>query len=255
MRTLFVLCCAAVLGLAAICEAQRMGQCGRARQGTTSIGAGRGMGVMPFGGRGRWATAGRSAPVGAQRQCQLQPQGVCRWGSQGRGQGLGRGNRPGCRFLSAGPARPADFDEASVSKALRVALLQEYTNGAYYREVLNKFGSLRRFDNLRAAEGRHAEAVLALHARYGIEPPGADEAEVPEVPSTLAEAIQVAIRLEEKDVAMYDELLGSDLPEDVKAVFRQLRTVSVDNHLEALRGGVGGGPPQGRQGFRRGRAS
>lgn len=255
MRKSFVLGCIAVLGWTGFAEAQGMGRWGRQAMGERALAPGRGMGTMRCGGCGRWAMAGKATRFDARGQRQRWSQGQCFRGGRRAGPGFGPRGGQGCRLIPTLAAPATDFDEASVSKALRSALLQEYANGAYYKAVLTKFGPSRRFENLRAAEGRHAEAVLALFNRYGLEPPTASEAEVPEVPVTLSETIQVAIRLEEKDVATFDDLLESDLPDDVKAVFRQLRTVSAENHLEALKRGAGGGGRQSGRGFRGGRAS
>jgi len=162
-------------------------------------------------------------------------------GGKGWGDGLRQGRRQGpiggqgraCKALALPLADGGTIDEATEA-ALREALLDEYANKLYYEALVESFGSSRRFDNLIRAEQRHAGALLNLFERYGIEPPTQDEATVPAVPSTLQEAILLAIDGEEANVAMYDEVLESVAAADVAFVFTKLRDTSAKRHIPSL---------------------
>ncbi len=206
--------------------------------------AGRGMtGVAPWRQIGDGQGRGRGCVGG----CKIGGNGLnrrgcgwsCReqgWGN-GRRQGFGHGLRGGrgqaCRALALPPADGGTLDEAAEA-ALREALLDEYANKLYYEALIESFGSSRRFANLIRAEQRHASALLNLFVRYEIEPPAQDKATVPPLPSTLQEAIQVAIDEEQANVAMYDELLESITAEDVEFVFTNLRNASIQRHIPCL---------------------
>ena len=216
-------------------------------------------------GRRAWNSQGRGK--GRMAACKLQGNGPNRngRGRACRGQGQGNGNRPrwrqgsvggggrgwgdgvrqgrgqrrigghgrACRALALPPADGGTIDEATEA-ALREALLDEYASKLYYQALMEVFGSSRRFDNLIRAEQRHAGALLNLFDRYGIEPPAQDEATVPTVPSTLQEAVQLAIDEEEANVAMYDRLLESAAGADVEFVFSNLRNASAEHHIPSL---------------------
>jgi len=56
-------------------------------------------------------------------------------------------------------------------RALEEALDDEYRAWCTYDQVIADFGEIRPFSNIREAEGRHIEALLALFARYGLAAP------------------------------------------------------------------------------------
>ena len=199
----------------------------------------------------QWATPAADASDG----CRLQPargnrgRGQSQW-SQGSGrrqhgsrngmcrqqcQGQRNGRRSG---LGADRRTDAGMLSTPEQNALRTALLDEYAAEAYYTSVMDKFGSLRKLENIRAAERRHAQALLGLFDRYGIEPPQRTETDVPTVPETLKAALQLAVNVEIGNGALYDELIGVVSHEDVRAVFERLRHVSLTRHLPALQRGV-----------------
>ena len=103
---------------------------------------------------------------------------------------------------------------------------------------MEKFGSLAKLENIRAAEQRHAQTLLNLFDRYGVEPPQRDEADVQAVPETLQAALKLAADVETDNGALYDELIDVVSHEDVKSVFERLRHVSMTRHLPALQRGT-----------------
>ncbi len=55
--------------------------------------------------------------------------------------------------------------------ALNEALDDEYKAWATYDQVIDDFGPIRPFINIRDAEARHIDALLGIFGEYGLEPP------------------------------------------------------------------------------------
>lgn len=166
----------------------------------------------------------------------------CYDGYAGRGQRVGGKFGPGCfgqvPCTAALSTDPLTLDETTQS-ALREALLDEYAMGAYYESVIDQFGASRPFGRLRWAQERQARAIQMLFERAELEPPTRSEAEVPNVPATLAEAVQVALDSEKACCARYDNLMASEeCPEDVKTVIARLRDASLNRHIPLLQSGT-----------------
>ena len=139
---------------------------------------------------------------------------------------------PACIVLTPASEMPVSAAEI---EALRAVLFDEYRAEAYYSAVLEKFGSVRMLENIRAAEVRHVAALRGLFDRYQVEPPTAAEIAPVEVPASLAQAITSAVELERDNAALYDEWLKQVEHDDVHIVFAHLRDASRDRHLPALR--------------------
>ena len=141
----------------------------------------------------------------------------------------------------------------NINNVLIEAINDEYKSRATYRAVINKFGEIRPFINIVAAEGRHIDALLPLFAKYNIAIPIDDWDSRIEVPSTTLEACQLGVADEIENAQMYDRLLDStiDYP-DIQAVLKQLQRASKENHLPAFQRCVerGGRGQQSRRGQR-----
>jgi hypothetical protein len=149
----------------------------------------------------------------------------------GRGAGIGRG--PGAR-AGAGPAAPEPLDDTARA-ALERAWVDELRAEAMYRQVLEDHGVVRPFAHASYAESRHSEMILAVLRRRGEEPAAAPELEPPPRFASMAAACAAAVRWEEENVALYDELLRLELPADARRVFEHNRIASLEHHLPAFR--------------------
>lgn len=107
---------------------------------------------------------------------------------------------------------------------------------------------LQIFLNIKESEATHTEAVRQLLVTYGIEDPAKETPiGVFEDPALQAiydklvaqgeqsedEALRVGAYIEEHDIMDLDERLAADLPDDVAAVYQNLRKGST-NHLQAF---------------------
>ncbi|MBB1439314.1 DUF2202 domain-containing protein [Shewanella sp. SG41-4] len=133
----------------------------------------------------------------------------------------------------------------NVNNSLIEAINDEYKSRATYRAVINKFGEIRPFINIVAAEGRHIDALLPLFAKYNIAIPDDDWDSRVKTPTTIIEACHLGVKDEIENAQMYDRLLYSTIGyTDIQAVLTQLQRASKENHLPAFqrcveRGGRG----------------
>ncbi len=125
-------------------------------------------------------------------------------------------------------------DEKTIG-ALREALDDEYKARATYQGVIDRFGPVRPFVNIIEAEERHANALLRLFERFGIEPPKDRWAGQVPAPSSLAEACKAGVEAEIENAAVYARLLAQVSDARVRDVLTRLQQASQQRHLPAFR--------------------
>ncbi len=125
-------------------------------------------------------------------------------------------------------------DEKTIG-ALREALDDEYKARATYQGVIDRFGPVRPFVNIIEAEERHANALLRLFERFGIEPPKDRWAGQVPAPSSLADACKAGVEAEIENAAMYARLLAQVSDARVRDVLTRLQQASQQRHLPAFR--------------------
>ena len=149
----------------------------------------------------------------------------------------------------------------NLKNALIEAINDEYKSRAAYNAVISKFGEIRPFINIVAAEGRHVEALLLLFDKYNVAIPLDDWDSRIDTPESVLDACRLGVKDEIENAEMYDRLLDLtiDYP-DVQEVLKNLQRASKENHLPAFqrcveRGGVkeGGGNGEGRKGSAKGK--
>ncbi|MBS8263762.1 DUF2202 domain-containing protein [Mesobacillus boroniphilus] len=142
---------------------------------------------------------------------------------------------------------PADFgakgalNDTSITmdEALVYAIQDEYLAQARYDTVIGKFGNIRPFSNIKAAEQKHISALVSLFQKYDKQLPEDNAQQYVSVPETLKDAFNAGVQAEIDNIAMYDKLkMIPSLPEDAKMVFTQLGNAS-KNHLRAFQRGAG----------------
>jgi len=125
-------------------------------------------------------------------------------------------------------------DEKTI-EALREALDDEYKARATYQSVIDKFGPVRPFVNIIEAEERHANALLRLFERFGVEPPKDKWAGRIPAPSSLVEACRAGVEAEIENAAMYERLLTQVGDARARDVLTRLQEASRQRHLPAFR--------------------
>jgi len=124
--------------------------------------------------------------------------------------------------------------DAPTLAAVRSALQDEYHASAVYTAVMNQFGPILPFVNIERAERQHASSLAALLSARGLPVPGAEPLSVVPSFSSASAACAAAAEAEVSNIALYDRLLTSSAPSDVRRVFEYNRRASVDNHLPAF---------------------
>lgn len=127
----------------------------------------------------------------------------------------------------------------SVEQMLRYAVEDEYFARAEYVAVMNKFGAVRPFTNIKQAEDQHIQWLAEIYASRKIAVPADDAASRVPVPKTLLEAYKTGEKAEIDNIAMYEAFLRSPLLSksenaDIRAVFDRLMKAS-QNHLRSFR--------------------
>ena len=150
----------------------------------------------------------------------------------------------------------------TTEQMLTYAIQDETMALAEYQAIMEKFNVTRPFSNIASAEQFHISLLTPLFAAYGVELPTNDAASRVTLPETLALTYEAGVTAEENNIKMYETFLSQNLPDDVKAVFTQLKTAS-ENHLRAFernedragnarRGNRAGGNARGNGGNRMG---
>jgi hypothetical protein len=126
------------------------------------------------------------------------------------------------------PGKPEADAIAAMTQAIQDEFLAENT----YLRVLADFGKVLPFHTIVYAEQRHSEAIAYLFLKRGFDVPGSSW-DINNVPTydTLKEACAAGVEAEEENIALYDELLKKNLPEDVEQVFKNNRAASFNRHL------------------------
>ncbi|MAT49858.1 MAG: DUF2202 domain-containing protein [Porticoccaceae bacterium] len=131
-------------------------------------------------------------------------------------------------------------------QVLAEALDDEYKAYATYDQVINDFGSVRPFSNIREAEGRHIDALLRLYRKYGLPIPENPWPEKVPRYNSLLEACEAGVAAEIENGEMYNRLLRQTQRDDIQIVLKNLQEASQQRHLPAFQRCAGGNRGAGR---------
>lgn len=126
-------------------------------------------------------------------------------------------------------------EQAIISQVLRIAVYDEFKAYEAYTKIIERFGALEPFVNIKEAEARHYSALIPLLEKYGIAVPVNDWAEKIQVPNSYIECCELGVASEIQNIAMYDNLLAYAQEPDVRDVLFRLQAASYNNHLPAFR--------------------
>lgn len=119
-------------------------------------------------------------------------------------------------------------------QALRIAMYDEYAARAFYGKVVEAFGQKQPFVNIVIAEDQHVAALGKLCERYGVpRPHDPFSAETTVSPSWRAN-LERGVAGEVANVQLYQYLLTEVPIPEVRRVFLNLQTASLENHLPAF---------------------
>ena len=122
-----------------------------------------------------------------------------------------------------------------ISQILRIAVYDEFKAYETYSKIIEKFGLVQPFVNIKEAEAVHYGALILLMEKYQIEVPINNWYSKIEVPNTLIECCEMGVAGEINNIAMYNNLLSHTLEDDIKDVLFRLQAASFNNHLPTFR--------------------
>lgn len=121
------------------------------------------------------------------------------------------------------------------TQILRIAVYDEFKAYETYSKIIEKFGLIQPFVNIKEAEAIHYSALIQLMQKYNIEVPFNNWATKVEIPNTLIECCEMGVAAEINNIAMYNNLLSYATDADVRDVIFRLQAASYNNHLPAFR--------------------
>lgn len=122
-----------------------------------------------------------------------------------------------------------------ISQILRIAVYDEFKAYETYTKIIEKFGLVQPFVNIKEAEAIHYTALIKLMEKYVIDVPINNWASKIEIPNTLIECCEMGVAGEINNIAMYNNLLNYAVENDVKDTLFRLQAASFNNHLPAFR--------------------
>ncbi len=138
------------------------------------------------------------------------------------------------KLLLSQRVNPND-EQAIVSQVLRIAVYDEFKAYEAYTAIIEKFGFIEPFVNIREAEARHYSVLIPLLEKYNVEVPVNDWADKIEVPNSFVEACELGVASEIKNIAMYENLISYTQEPDIKDILYRLQAASYNNHLPTFR--------------------
>ena len=137
---------------------------------------------------------------------------------------------PDSGYGAAGSFENSDF---SLEQMLIYAIQDEYLARAEYEYLINELNAGSPFTNIIKAEETHIALLIPLFEKYDFEAIEDTSSEYLIPATSITEALETGVLAEVNNIAMYELFLATDLPDDVRAVFIELRDGS-ENHLAAF---------------------
>lgn len=126
----------------------------------------------------------------------------------------------------------ADQD-LSIADMLMYAIQDEYLAHGEYEATIEKFGNVTPFANIVKSEETHIAFLSDIYNAYGVDIPEDDSASHVVVPESLLEGAKTCVQAEIDNIAMYENFLSYELPDDIRSVFEALKAAS-ESHLKAF---------------------
>ena len=130
-------------------------------------------------------------------------------------------------------------NEYSLEEMIVYAIEDEYLAQAEYDVIMDTYGVRKPFSNIIKAEAVHISLLEPLFEKYDVSVPKKDWESLVVVPKTLDAAYAIGVDAEEKNIAMYENFIEENLPDDVREVFEELMNAS-KKHLAAFQRQVDG---------------
>ncbi|MFV7789962.1 ferritin-like domain-containing protein [Aliarcobacter lanthieri] len=119
---------------------------------------------------------------------------------------------------------------------LQIAVYDEFEAYETYSKIIEKFGNITPFINIKEAEAVHYSVLIQLMQKYNIEVPINDfSTAIIDIPNTIIECCELGVAGEINNISMYNNLLSFAVDSDIIDVLFKLQAASYNNHLPAFR--------------------
>lgn len=119
---------------------------------------------------------------------------------------------------------------------LQIAVYDEFEAYETYSRVIEKFGNITPFINIKEAEAVHYSVLIQLMQKYNIEVPINDfSTAIINIPNTIIECCELGVAGEINNISMYNNLLSFAVDSDIIDVLFKLQAASYNSHLPAFR--------------------
>lgn len=118
---------------------------------------------------------------------------------------------------------------------LQIAIYDEFKAYETYSKVIEKFGNINPFSNIKEAEAVHYSVLINLAQKYNVEVPINDWADKIKIPNSVIECCELGVAAEIQNIEMYNNLLSFATQSDIIDVLFRLQAASFNNHLPAFR--------------------
>ncbi|RBQ29618.1 ferritin-like domain-containing protein [Aliarcobacter vitoriensis] len=119
---------------------------------------------------------------------------------------------------------------------LQIAIYDEFKAYETYTRIIEKFGNINPFINIKEAEAIHYSVLIQLMQKYNVEVPMNDfSTQIINIPNTIIECCELGVAGEIDNIAMYNNLLNFAIDDDIVDVLFKLQAASYNNHLPAFR--------------------
>lgn len=118
---------------------------------------------------------------------------------------------------------------------LQIAIYDEFKAYETYSKIIESFGNINPFINIKESEAVHYSMLIKLAEKYGVEVPINDWKDKIEIPNNLIECYELGVAGEIENIAMYNNLLTNSTKSDITDTLFRLQATSFNNHLPAFR--------------------
>jgi len=119
---------------------------------------------------------------------------------------------------------------------VQIAVYDEFEAYETYTRIIEKFGNIAPFINIKETEAVHYTILLQLMQKYNIEVPiNKFQTAIIDIPNTIIECYELGVAKELSNITMYNNLLGFANDNDIIDILFQLQAASYNNHLPTFR--------------------
>lgn len=123
--------------------------------------------------------------------------------------------------------------DLTMEEMLIYSIQDEYLAHSEYEYIIETFGAQNPFSNIIKSEETHISELKLIFDKYKLQVPTDLSKNHLIVPPSVKESLETSVQVEIENIAMYENFLEQELPEDVQNLFNFLMKAS-ESHLSAF---------------------